>query len=388
VDTGLPRILYIGQHFAASHQPTTGIVQGWGMPAAPPWHPYKGNSNDLVLHAIPGISVHGTISGAPEAVFTDANGNFVLNSGSSGQTITVDATFGRQGQGYRIDNTFLSINDYLAASSNASVGSDIALTLTSNNSHFTEEMRVAQVDAALAAVRARSFATQYIGSLSFAVALMPNVPQVGLTCGAASGGPMLYTISLAPYIENNLWNCATHSIIAHEFGHCLLDNLGITTVMQRGFHEGFSDVFNAMLKDINVMGPSQRTNGDNIRDDPRLQHINCQFPLTQYSTSHQYCGCFHPDAPYLPSQLTAGVWVRIRIGFKEVYGNVNGLDNACTLFGNWCLLTVGGDDCQGLHPGSLAEVLTSMPSEDQTWIQIIETAFFEHNICTHGPCTN
>ncbi|MBX3377030.1 MAG: hypothetical protein KF678_08510, partial [Phycisphaeraceae bacterium] len=388
VDTNLPRILYVGQHFAASHQPTTGIVQGWGMPAAPPWHPYKGNSNDLVLHAIPGISVHGTISGAPEAVFTDANGNFVLNSGSSGQTIAVDATFGRQGQGYRVDTAFSNPNDYLGVSSTAAVGSDISLTLTGSNSNFTEEMRVAQVDAAIAAVRARAFATQYIGTVSFNVALLPNVTSTG--CGFFLGSYPTYSISLAKYNSATFWNCASHSVIGHEFGHAMLASLGITTAAQPAFHEGFADAYDNMMNDSNVAGPSQRTNGGNIRDDPRSQHINCQYPLTQHGTMHPHCGCFDPEGdPYIALPLTSGVWVRIRVGFKNEYGDDDGLDKARTLFGNWCLLTAGGDEqCQGLHPGSLLEVLNSMDSEDTTWIEIIETAFAEHNICATGPCTN
>jgi hypothetical protein len=388
VDTSLPRILYVGQHFAGSNQPpTTGIVQGTGMPAAPPWHPYKGNSNDLVLHAIPGISVHGTISGSPETVFTDANGNFVLSSGSSGQTITVDATFGRQGQGYRIDTTFSNPNDYLGVSSTAAVGSDISLTLTSSNSNFTEEMRVAQVDAVIAAKRCRDFWVQYVSTSTFAIVLSVNHRDVQGACGQANQLGTTYGMGLAPELPLiGRWNCASHSVVTHEYGHCGLDFLGIDFGDQPGFHEGFGDAFNTMVNDIDVMAPSQNYDGSSIRPDPTSTGVNCQYPLTEHSSA-PHCLCYASGQNYGPLALTSGPWVRIRQGFKAAYGSETGLHYARTIFGNWCLITLGGDEtCQALHPGSIAEVLNSMHAEDENYIQIILDAFASHNICSEGPC--
>ncbi len=396
VDTAMPRIVHVRNFFDSFvDPPTTGAVEGSGMPAADPWYPYRGNSNDLVTHRIPGIRVNGTPTGqSTTSAYADGNGEFSISAGAANQAITLAASFGpysppssRNGQWYHLWIVNASPSDYLADSQGANVGDDRLLTLSSSNSQFDSEMRTAQVDSIICARRCRDFLLQYVWpGYSLFLYLLPNEPGVGGQGGTwAPNGGGSFTLAFRPSYNPTpplvgSWNAASHSTIAHEFGHALLHIVAPELFGVSGFHEGFADSFSTLLLDISVQGPSQRMDGGNIRDDPTV--VNCQYPLT---TSE--CGC---AAAHSTGQLLSGIWVRIRTGLKSYYGNSTGLNHARTIFGQWAMVTSGGDEtCEGAYPGTLIELLSLFPSEtseDAPKIEVILASFAAHNICQSGPC--
>src|SRR6185436_3001671 len=149
------------------------------------------------------------------------------------------------------------------------------------------------------------------------------------------------------------WNCASHSIVCHEFGHISLYMLGLGAVGNGGFHEGYADSFATMVNDDDVFARGQFMNGSSGREDPTGSSINCQYPISVHPTSE--CNCIDV---HKAGQLLSGPWVRIRRAFKAQYGVVDGLERARALFGRWSFVTLGGtSDCDAANPAILEEVL-------------------------------
>jgi len=382
VDTSLPRIAYVRDNLKHFDPPTTGSVEAEGMPAAYPWIPYQGNSGDLVTHRIPGIRVNGTTSTASGHAFANSAGEFSLAVGQTNQSIAIDTTVSQQAQWYRVF-TYEKDPQFIAASAQATVGDTVPLPLF--NTNMTEERRVAQADTVVTANRGRAFFIQYISStvsgLTYIVNILPNDSIFAPPCnGYAFPGSSSYAMGFAPSSSfAGCWNFGSHSVAAHEYGHVALFMLDDALNFHYGFHEGFADTFGNMLNDDSVQGRQHYTSGSNFREDPTSSGINCQYPLSSNSSSP--CDC---DMPHKAGQLLSGPWVRIRTQLKSYYGSSAGLEYARVLFGNWTLVTLGGDDgCLSAHPGTLAEVLSVTESAVEQ--QIICCAFAAHSMT--GDCS-
>jgi hypothetical protein len=273
------------------------------------------------------------------------------------------------------------------------VGSNVPLTLA--NANLSEEYRVAQTDTIVTSHRSREFFKQYISStlstLSVPLLLYPNEAtyNLALVCNGSAGvltSPARFVIALAP--SNPLhgvgcYNMATHSTVAHEFGHVALFMIDESLNGFRAFHEGYGDSYAMLLNDDPVLGREQWMNGTDFRADPTSVGINCQFPLP--TTSSGPCSCVEFEE-HEAGQLLSGPWVRIRNGLKGYYGNSTGLEYARVLFGNWSLVTLGGDDgCGSAHPGTLTEVLSVTESAVEQ--NIICCSFGEHSITGDCSCS-
>lgn len=391
VDTSSPRILHTVDQFFNFEPPTTGTVRGYGTSAAYPYFPYQGSSTTLYTHPIPGIRVDGLVSGLPgQSVFANGNGGFSLSLGSTGQSIQLSASLEQTGQWYLVgvgatqppqSPPFEWVEDTVSAS----VGDYVEMLL--ENSTLSEEFRVAQVDTLVSAKRARDLFLQYISDsvpgLAGRLDIYPNVPFAqalcqGLTTTVAGGYAILFSESNS---LGGCWNLGSHSATCHEYGHVallILDGIEFATTYP-AFHEGYADTYGNMVNDDSVQGRSHHTDGTPIRDDPTLPTINCQYPLPSFS-EHCSCGTSH-----LAGQLLSGPWVRIRETMKSSYGSSLGLARARRLFGNWSLVTLGGDDgCGSAHPGTLVEVNTVAKGSAE--VSIVCSAFIAHHITGDINC--
>ncbi len=390
VDTASLRVIHSAVHYSSYDPPTTGTVTGLGTPTAPPCYPFHGNGQILVSQPMGGIRVEN--STVPSAhTFTDSSGAYSLSWGSTGQGITVGTSMGLEGQWFTLVDEKETPPKFLSAGATGQVGDNIPLSLV--NSAMDIDVRVAQVDAVVTANRSRDFFLQYISdsaaglNLPFSIIVNTSAASIG---GSAvvrngSGVAIAYAILFSPQ-TSGYWNCASHSVVGHEYGHAALDMVGLRSADMPAFHEGFADTYSYMVNDNSVFGPQQYANYGNVREDPSSTAVNCQFPLP--STGVCLCdpndlGCLCGHAA---GQLLSGPWVRIRNNYKTHYGATTGLEYARVLFGRWALVTLGGDDdCHTAYEGTLIEansVADSALSDDG----IICAAFAAHSIYDDGTC--
>ncbi len=392
VDTAMPRVLLVqdnGFNCAAPRSvdpPTTGTVKGLGAMMESPFFPYQGDGQTLVTHPIPNVKVVATLTPSCSAsTYTDQDGEFsfaptvnLTNVGSAIANLVAES-----GTWY-----YLYVPDLLSASSSATPGSNVDLVL--DHSTMSTEFKMGQVSAIVGANRARNFFAAYMG-ISFArwshpMEIAPN-NQASSPAGCGSGW----------YFENNheflmslgrswgdstegMWNCASASVTAHEYGHIALFMMQLPLPGNAAFHEGYGDSYASMLNDDNVFGRQHnKHNSTPIRGEPSVSPVNCQYPIANHTTA--MCDC---DFIHLAGQLLSGPWVRIRGSLKAKYATADGLEEARILFGRWSLITVGGSGCNSAHSGTLSEVLTA--TKNETDEQLICDAFAEHNIAFDGGC--
>jgi hypothetical protein len=171
--------------------------------------------------------------------------------------------------------------------------------------------------------------------------LRANV-NIDSSCNAFYDGSSInfFTAGTVPFV-GTCPNTAYSSIIAHEYGHHIVNQLGIG---QGGFGEGYSDCCSALLYDDIVLG-RQFLNGQ----PGRLPMVaNVQYPCD--------LGAIHDCG-----QLLAAVWWRIRQNMGTFYGSANGLERTRQMFVDWSLITTGGEGEQYLnsaHYGTFIEILT------------------------------
>jgi hypothetical protein len=378
VDTVAPRIVHKRENFHNFHPPTTGTVEARGTSTSHPILPYRGPSTPLVNHRMPGARVNGTVGTQSGSVYTNNNGQFELNVGKTNQAIVVSSTLQDPGQWYRVYYSPPTTPEYLSETETVEVGAAVPLALA--NTAMSEERRVAQADLVFSINRARNFFLNYISTsapgLSYPVFIAPS--QIGgiTPCNAGAAhfkSPFnLYALVFAPS-NVECWNFATHSWAGHEFGHVALFMIDLVE-QNTAFHEGYADTYANLLNDDSVQGRQQFVNGANVRDDPTSSGINCQYPIPNNTTATCTCAEIHSAG-----QLLSGPWVRIR--------NASGLEHARTLFGQWSLVTVGGDaDCGSAHPGTVAELLSI--TDSLVDLNLICTSFAAHGItipeCSSG----
>ncbi len=389
VDTAMPRVMYVQNNefnCAAPRNidpPTTGTVTGYGTSMAAPYRPYQGSGSTLVLHPIPGIKVYATDVDA--ATNTDDAGSFSFSPSVS--LTGVSTRFGDvsdQSEWYYFFTFASPSAELLSASSSVSPGGHVDLEL--GNSGLTPEERVAQVNAIVGAKRAMDFFANYIGDslprFSLVMRLNPNNSS-NLSPGGCGGmtfnqfvTPNRFEMRLGRSFSNAsgaMWNCASASVTAHEYGHAALFVLELSLGGNGAFHEGFGDVYASMLNDDAVFGREHNQDDSPIREDPTSSSINCQYPIACHTTT--LCECEHSHSA---GQLLSGPWVRIREGLKLEYGYTDGLEAARVLFTKWSIMTIGGSYCDSAHAGTFAEVLSLAKDEGQEIV--ITNAFHAHNI--------
>jgi hypothetical protein len=136
-------------------------------------------------------------------------------------------------------------------------------------------------------------------------------------------------------------NTAYSSVVAHEYGHHIVNQLGVG---QGGFGEGFSDVCSMFLYDDPQIA-RQFVDGQSLRQ-PLLANVQYPCPL----------GGIHDCG-----QLLGVMWWRIRQNMGAFYGSADGLERTRQMFVDWALITTGGEGEQYLnsgHYGTFIEILT------------------------------
>ncbi|MGE3164082.1 MAG: hypothetical protein AB7O52_04205 [Planctomycetota bacterium] len=140
---------------------------------------------------------------------------------------------------------------------------------------------------------------------------------------------------------NGCRNCAYRSIVAHEYGHFVLDEHGLPA--GGPFGEGFADTFAVLQHDDPRIGPDLHGNGASLRD---VSAASVLYPCVA--------------SPYICSQVLAGFWWDLRVRLTATLG-VDALAYTQQLFTDWAQITVGASS--GLFgnsatPVTVLEVLT------------------------------
>ncbi len=180
---------------------------------------------------------------------------------------------------------------------------------------------------------------------------------------SGAGGPSINFFSTGGGCVNSAYS----SIIAHEYGHFVVSQLGLP---QGAFGEGFGDSVGVLLYDDPITGRDFAGPGAHIRN---LANPNIQYPC--FGGIHQ-CG-----------RVLGGVWWDIRTEMGATYGEAEGLERTRQLFTDWSLITSGGSGSDSAHELTAIEVLAvddvdGDPANGTPNFFEICAGFADHNI----PC--
>lgn len=162
----------------------------------------------------------------------------------------------------------------------------------------------------------------------------------GLTGTGFQGSSLVYVPS-DPI--KNVPNDACSSIIAHEYGHFIVNQLGLS---QAAFGEGFGDSVAVLFTDHSCFAP------DFVDGAPTC--------LRQYAAGGDSANRKYPcDGPsiYDCGAVLAGLWWDLRNEFVAAYGSVIGLERVRQLFVEWAIMTNGGVGMNAAHRLTLREIL-------------------------------
>lgn len=139
-------------------------------------------------------------------------------------------------------------------------------------------------------------------------------------------------------------NPAWSSVLAHEYGHFVVNQLG---VQQGAFGEGFGDALAILFTNFSCFAPDLVPPGT----------VGC---VREYddSGSHAYrpYPCVDPEFHECGAVL-AGLWWDIRNEFVAYYGLTDGLARVRDLFVDWAVVSNGGMGVEGAHPHLVREIL-------------------------------
>ncbi len=168
-------------------------------------------------------------------------------------------------------------------------------------------------------------------------------------------------------------NAAYASSIAHEYGHFIVDRLGLLQdvdleghTVQGTFGDGFADTFSLLVLDDPIVGRDGYGPGCCNRDytcDTRRYPFRCApYPEPcQDPQVHWICGCEHaePNLLYGCGKLLAYCWQGIARNLQATQTYTPGLNLARQLFTDWSQITLGGEgQYNTAHPLTAIEVLT------------------------------
>jgi len=285
-------------------------------------------ANPPILQAVPGARAQQTGGGQD---FTNLLGAYLIPFAGGGSA-TVTTTLAS------LETT--SITDIqgepiLTASATGAVTGAINLTLNPTPTEF----RTAQVNAAihlhLTRDHFRSRAPGFTG-LDAALPAKVNITTAsGITyCNAFYDGASTNYFRVGGGCNNTAFS----SVIAHEYGHHIVNRLGLA---QGAFGEGFGDTMSMMIYDDAIIGRNFTTSGGIIRTPDTA---NVQYPC---SGAIHFCG-----------QVLGGALYEIRKNLGARYGSLPGLDVARQLHIDWALITAGGQGTDSAHPTTAIEFLT------------------------------
>lgn len=132
-------------------------------------------------------------------------------------------------------------------------------------------------------------------------------------------------------------NTAYSSVIAHEYGHFLVNRRGLA---QGSFGEGFSDTLSMMYLGSRLIGENFYLDGRHVRDP---LGANIQYPC---NVGAHHCG-----------QVLGGLWWRLYQDYEQNDGAM-GLARVRQFHLDWFLATSGGFTTNAAHPTTIFEILT------------------------------
>ncbi len=281
-------------------------------------------TNPPVEQWIPGVEV-GITGGA--SVLTDEDGSFSIPHGGTGSVLVTSIL---EGNWVRVLN---SAGPNLVAL--ASVTPPGPLTLNFNP--VTDQHLQAQVNGFVYTNMSHDFfrdRTTGIPGIDVQIPCHVNIFPFPDFCNAffSPVGQSLHFIAGGAGCVNSAYS----SVIAHEYGHFVVDRLGLS---QGAFGEGFGDVVSMLMFDDPRIGREFSGPGTVVRD-PSTADV--QYP------------CFGPI--HSCGQLLGGVWWDIREEFGDSLG-LNGLEEARQLFSDWSLFTTGDPTTSSATPTTAVEVL-------------------------------
>lgn len=133
-------------------------------------------------------------------------------------------------------------------------------------------------------------------------------------------------------------NASYSTIVTHEFGHYLVNQLGIA---QGAFGEGFADSVSIVLNEEPIIGRDFGGPGFHIRD---VAAAGVTYPC--FGDVH-HCG-----------QLLAGFWWDLLEIMGSEFGPEEGWDRTAILFRDWASITSGGFGGQPFHEFMVQEILS------------------------------
>ncbi len=325
----------------------SGLVQGMASPGSTADH----SGNPPVMFGIPETRM--TISGGNNA-FSDVNGNFLIaNPGTAAVTVSTNVSSGRW---VNVNN--MSGGD-ISASSTITPGVPGTVTLNASPGG-ANSLATAQVNALIHTDLIHNFFTDRAPGFNALNTVMPANVNLSQTCNAFYDGVSINFFRAGGGCNNTAFS----SVVAHEYGHHIVNRLGLA---QGAFGEGYGDCSSVLLYDDPLLGRFFFTGGGAIRNANNTQPYPCAGAI-------HFCG-----------QVLSGSWWSIRQQLGASLGSQAGLDLARDEFIAWSLITSGGIGDNAAHPGTAIEVLTV--DDDDGDINngtpnnaAICAAFAEHNI--------
>lgn len=294
-----------------------GTVQGMGSPGLKPDEAI----NPPTALNIPELRM--TVTGGSNA-FSDRNGAFnITNAGTTGVTVTTNASSGR----------WVNVNPQQGTEISASFSMTPGVSQTVNINPSTSAFITSQVNALIATDAVHNYYRDR-GMTSAIDIVIPCAVNIASTCNAYYSGSTINFYALGGGCNNTAYS----TVIAHEYGHFVVEMLGLA---QGSFGEGFGDTGGMLSYDTAIEGDDFLTSGGDVRQ-PVADNI--QYPC---SSEIHTCG-----------EVLAGAFYSTRTNMTATYGSAAALTKAQQLHVSWSLVTTGGSGNDAATPSTAIEVLT------------------------------
>lgn len=315
IDAGTLRILSVEEQMCEVDVPgTVSVVR------TPGTQPQGGSAGQVF--PLPGA----LISGGGATTLSNPDGSFLLQRGT-GTNFTVQAG---------LEGTWGGVTSQLAPNATASAaadpngvdllinpGDDSNLTAQANAFHYVEQ--------------GYRYFTEAAGG--FPAMSTPVNATTGMTgsCNAFYDPAQQMLRFLRP--GGGCVDSAYSSVVLHEFGHHVVDSLGL---VQGAFGEGYGDSLAVVYFDDGIIGRDFAGPGQHVRN---IETAGVTHPC---SGAIHFCG-----------QALAGFWFDVGSQMRAVYGNAAGAEMVRELFVDWSSITLGGQGSQAIHDDTILEVLTA-----------------------------
>ncbi len=334
----------------------TGTAQGYASPGTKP--DITGNSP--VLLNLPKLNI--SITGGSSA-YTNSSGAFsITNAGSTPVTLTTNVSSGR----------WVNVNPTSGAEPSASVSATPGTPASVVLNPTPSALLTAQVNTLIHTTLVHDYYRDRLGAgpIPGIDVQIPAYTGVSGTCNAYFD-PAAQTINFFN-AGGGCSNTAYSTVIVHEYGHFIVDRLGLG---QGGFGEGFGDVNAVLMYDVGIVG-------ENFQGTSPVRNIdsaNQQYPC---SSEIHTCG-----------QLIAGVWRDIRLNLGTSLGSAAGLNLARNLHVAWAPVTAGGEGASynnSANPTTAIEILTLDDNDGDLTnctpnYAAIAAAFTKHGVTVPKP---